>query len=76
MSVLTSHPAIALPALGRLRVLLGTWFHDIATLDTASQPAEFRRMSDRMLRDIGIDPRSVPADGEDEFVLESLRRWR
>jgi uncharacterized protein YjiS (DUF1127 family) len=61
MQAISTHP-FQNPVVSRL----GPWVSQVIRWVVPERndaiPAEFRRMSDRLLRDIGVDPRSIPPE--------------
>lgn len=74
MSAVTSQ-TIAIPGGDRLRLAVGTFFRDAFNRHASDHPREFDRMTDRLLCDIGVDPRLIDRATDDELKLEMLRRW-
>ena len=73
MSADLSHPT-STSLVNRLALVLGLLLHAIVARDSNALPAALGRLSDHLLRDIGVDPRSIRQPAHEAASLDLLQR--
>ena len=71
-----SHPT-STSLINRLALLLWRLLHAFEPKDSHDLPAELGRLPDHLLRDIGVDPRSIRQSASEAAVSRKLlqREW-
>ena len=72
----TSH-SLSIPADRRLKALFWRILHALEPESPVQLPAELQRLTDHLLRDVGVEPHRVRASTSDSAVRPELlrREW-